>query len=196
MGGKAVRQFQLGGVMQSLDVKARIGRWQARSWVIAARALLGNSGSLVARIAGRLPLRQFGKFCLVGTSGLVIDMAVLHCLVEWFAWNVSLSKFCSAETAMLSNFFLNEFWTFRGVAEAGAGGRRVALRMLKFQAICGAGIGWAVLLLNLFHRRLGISLYAANLFAILLVTLWNFWMNAVFNWGGERRVHGEFAIED
>jgi putative flippase GtrA len=33
-------------------------------------------------------------------------------------------------------------------------------------------------------------LYAANLLAILLVTLWNFWMNAIFNWGGPTKAPG------
>jgi dolichol-phosphate mannosyltransferase len=139
--------------------------------------------TIILRAARRVRLEQFARFCVVGTSGLMVDMAALHCLVRWLGWDVSLSKLCSAETAMLSNFFLNEVWTFRGLARAGAGGRGLILRLLKFQAICGAGIGLAVLLLNLFYRRLGINLYAANLLAILLVTLWNFWMNAVFNWG-------------
>ena len=87
-------------------------------------------------------------------------------------------------------FFWNEVWTFRGLAPTAAGGRGLVFRLLKFQAICGAGIGLAVLLLNLFYRHWGLNLYAANLLAILLVTLWNFWMNAIFNWGGPTKAPG------
>lgn len=141
-----------------------------------------RAGPLAASLAERLRVRQFAKFCVVGTSGLAVDMAGLHLLVRWLGWNVSLAKLCSAETALLSNFLLNEFWTFRAVGGGGAGVWALALRLSKFQAICGAGIGWAVLLLNVFYRGLGINLYVANLLAILLVTLWNFWMNALFNW--------------
>ena len=135
------------------------------------------------RLAHALRAGQFAKFCLVGASGVAVDMAVLHCLVEWLGVNLSLGKLCSAEAAMLNNFLWNELWTFRGSASEAAGGRGRVSRLLKFQAICGAGIGLAVLLLNIFYSYVGMNLYAANLLAILLVTLWNFWLNALFNWG-------------
>ena len=127
-------------------------------------------------------LRQFVKFCVVGASGVLVDMAVLHILARSLGWNVSVSKLCSAELAMLSNFLLNEVWTFRGLGAAGDRSWGLLRRLVKFQAICGAGIGFAVLLLNLFYAHFGLNLYLSNLLAILLVTLWNFWMNALFNW--------------
>jgi len=130
-------------------------------------------------------LRQFAKFCVVGASGVVVDMAVLHGLTSWCGWNVSLSKLCSAETAMLNNFLWNEIWTFRQAAGEQRRFSSIARRLLRFHAICGAGIGLAVLLLHAGHGVLGINLYAANLLAILLVTLWNFWLNARFNWRAE-----------
>lgn len=132
-------------------------------------------------------LRQFVKLCLVGGSGVIVDMTVLRCLVGALGWNLSLSKFCSAEFAMLSNFALNEVWTFRGHITGAGNGFGLFGRLVKFQAICGAGIGFAVLLLNLFYRLLGLNLYAANLLAILMVTVWSFWMNARYNWGQPRR---------
>lgn len=141
----------------------------------------------IKAFALRLRLRQFLKFCVVGTSGLLVDMAVLHVLAMGLGWNVSLSKLCSAELAMLSNFLLNEVWTFRTLSAVDNGRWASLRRLVKFQAICGVGIGFAVLLLNLFYRRFGFNLYLANLLAILLVTLWNFWMNAIFNWGAGRR---------
>jgi len=139
-------------------------------------------------LAGNVRVRQFAKFCVVGLSGVVVDMALLHLLADprCLGWNVSLSKACSAEAAMLSNFLLNEVWTFRGFGRAG-GARAVAARLVKFQLICGVGIGLAVVLLNLFYRNLGLNLYVANLLVIGLVTVWNFSMNAFFNWGVERK---------
>ena len=131
----------------------------------------------------RLRLRQFVRFCVVGGSGVVVDMAVLHVLAGWCGWHVSLSKLGAAETALLSNFFWNEIWTFSPAAAARRQPAQIAWRLLRFHAICGAGIGLAVLLLDLFHGTLGLNLYAANLLAIGLVTLWNFGLNARFNWG-------------
>jgi dolichol-phosphate mannosyltransferase len=145
-------------------------------------------------LAGKSRFAQFAKFCLVGASGVLVDMAVLHCLARELGWNVNLSKLCSAEAAMLSNFVWNEIWTFRGAAVEASGAWRLIIRLLKFQAICGAGIGLAIVLLSLFYRCLGINLYASNFLAILLVTLWNFWMNALFNWGGRHKGSGERLV--
>jgi dolichol-phosphate mannosyltransferase len=118
----------------------------------------------------------------VGGSGVVVDMAILYLLADpkMLAWNLTIAKVCAAETAMLNNFLWNEVWTFRDAGKCEQCG--VVRRLLLFNAICGIGIALAVFFLHLFHTWLGINLYLANFFAIVLVTLWNFWMNALFNW--------------
>jgi dolichol-phosphate mannosyltransferase len=136
------------------------------------------------RCAKGLGLRigQFMKFCLVGGSGVLVDMAVLYLLADpaTLAWNLTAAKVCSAEGALLNNFCWNEVWTFRAAARRAPGGW--LRRLVGFHAICGVGIGLAVLLLHLFHTWLGFNVYIANLLAIFLVTLWNFSMNAACNW--------------
>ena len=147
-------------------------------------------------------LQQFVKFCLVGASGLFVDMGVLFLLADprCLGLSVTLSKICSAEAALTSNFVWNELWTFRASSaaltlqrfNASTGTQPSTLnsqhlrlllnRFLAFNAICGIGIGFAVLLLKLFHACFGWNLYLANLLAIGMVTLWNFGMNAHFNW--------------
>ncbi|MCL4789771.1 MAG: GtrA family protein [Verrucomicrobia bacterium] len=148
-------------------------------------------------------LRQFVKFCLVGGSGTLVDMGVLYVLADpkALALNIAFSKICAAEVALVNNFVWNEFWTFRS-SDSGAGILPVSSsdkpsharqagslshsprlrRFLFFNAICGLGILFAVLLLHLFHTLLGWNLYVSNLVTIGLVTLWNFGMNARFNW--------------
>jgi len=131
---------------------------------------------------GWLRFRQFVKFCLVGGSGVVVDMTVLYLLADpkMLAWNVIMAKIFSAEVAMLNNFLWNETWTFQEAIHDGA--RGFMYRLLRFHVICGIGIGLAVFLLHMFHNWLSVNLYVANFLAILLVTFWNFWMNALFNW--------------
>lgn len=129
-----------------------------------------------------LRLGQFIRFCIVGGSGVVVDMVALFVLVDFrmLGWNVIVGKIGAAEVAMLNNFFWNELWTFRNVVEQAKGG--VVRRLICFHAVCGIGIGLAVLFIHLFHFALGFNLYVANLLAILLVTFWNYWINAIFNW--------------
>ena len=149
-------------------------------------------------------LLQFIKFCCVGGSGLVVDMAILALLADprFLGLNMALSKVLAAEVAMVNNFIWNELWTFRphSLAPIGAEGRGegagssnpkseirnpksgLLRRFLTFNAICGIGIALAVLFLHFFHTWLGWNLYASNFFAILLVTFWNFAMNIRLNW--------------
>ena len=121
----------------------------------------------------------------MGAVGFLIDMAMLHLLVRHCNWDINISKLCSAETAMLNNFALNEMWTFRGCGSASRLGCGWGWRLLRFQAICGVGIGVAVMLLSVFYRGFNFNLYMANCLTIMLVTLWNFSMNVLFNWSDE-----------
>jgi dolichol-phosphate mannosyltransferase len=144
---------------------------------------IGNRIERILSHEGNLRITQFLKFCLVGGSGVAVDMTILHFLAspQWVGWNANLSKICSAEVAILNNFLWNDMWTFSSRGKK-RGLYETAKHLLRFNAICGAGIGMAVFWLHLFYSWLGLNLYLSNLFAILLVTLWNFWVNAVFNW--------------
>ena len=135
-------------------------------------------------LAQSLQVLPFTKFCLIGSLGVVVDMSVLCVLADarGLGWSVSVSKLCSAEIALLHNYFWNEFWTFRSPGKGREPPFCRGRRILRFQAICGVGIGIAVLVLRVLHTGLGFNLYAANLAAIVTATLWNFWMNARFNW--------------
>ncbi len=149
----------------------------------------------------RVQFVQFTKFCIVGGSGVVIDMGILYLLADpsRLALNITLSKICAADVAMINNFIWNEIWTFRiRYPHRGEGGCKpvqvethltktnarnsLLCRFVLFSAICGIGIGLAVPLLHLFHAWLGLNLYLANLLAIVLVTAWNYCANALFTW--------------
>ena len=129
-------------------------------------------------------LLQFVKFCLVGGTGVVVDMGVLFLLADprTLGLNITFSKACAAEIALLNNFVWNELWTFRSADRHEPCSRGVARRLVFFNGVCAAGILFAVLLLHFFHTLLGWNLYLSNLLAIGLVTLWNFGINARFNW--------------
>jgi len=140
----------------------------------------------------RLHAHRFFKFCLVGGSGVAVDMVFLFLFSDprCLGLGAVLSKVLSAEVAMINNFIWNELWTFRHTA--GAKGEGVdslpkdrVRRFFIFNTICGMGIGLAVFLLHLLHERLGWNLYLSNLMAIVLVTFLNFTLNSRFNWNGK-----------
>ncbi len=127
---------------------------------------------------------RYVRFCVVGASGMGVDMAMLWLLADprMLGWNLTWSKVLAAEAALVNNFAWNELWTFRGLA-GGAGGWRGRLgRLAKFHLICLAGIGWGVLLLQAQVAGLGLNVYLANFLAIVAVSVWNFALNLKFGW--------------
>jgi dolichol-phosphate mannosyltransferase len=129
-------------------------------------------------------LKRYIRFGVVGASGVVVDMVVLFLLSDpkMLALNLSLGKALAAETALVNNFVWNELWTFGDISAAQSHWRGRLVRFGKFNLICLAGIGLSILLLNIQTRFLAINVYLANLIAIALVSLWNFWLNVKFSW--------------
>jgi dolichol-phosphate mannosyltransferase len=123
----------------------------------------------------QVPLKRFLQFGLVGLSGVFVDMAIFYLLSDPSAlgWGLTRSKIIAAEIAVMNNFAWNDFWTFRDIASQQRGWRNL---------ICLAGVILNVLLMNLLFNVFGVNRYVANLLAIAMVTLWNFWLNLKLSW--------------
>ena len=132
----------------------------------------------------RVPVKRFFKFGLVGFSGVFVDMAIFYLLSDasTLGWGLTRSKIIAAEVAVLNNFLWNDLWTFRDLAEQQFGLRKLIKRFVKFNLICLVGIGLNLIILNLLYNYLGVNKYIANLIAIAIVTIWNFWFNLKLSW--------------
>lgn len=131
-----------------------------------------------------LQASSFVRFCVVGASGVVIDMSLLYLLSDpsTLHWGLTRSKFLAAEAALMNNFIWNDLWTFGEISrEQKTMGQR-AKRFLKFNAICSLGIVLNILILNIEFNYFHMNRYIANLVAIALVTLWNYKSNKEFSW--------------
>lgn len=79
------------------------------------------------------------KFCLVGGSGLVVNLAVVWVgnevafvtLAEW--WRTSISYALAIFVSILTNFLLNDGWTWRDRRRGGAG--QWFVRLGKYYAV-------------------------------------------------------------
>jgi putative flippase GtrA len=102
--------------------------------------LLHMVEALALRFISWLPLRyqntarQFVKFAITGTVGAVVDFGTYGILTRAFGWTstylvlgyqISAPNNVSVFLAILSNFILNKYWTFRtpggNIAGQGAG---------------------------------------------------------------------------
>jgi dolichol-phosphate mannosyltransferase len=131
-----------------------------------------------------LQISSFFRFCVVGASGVVVDMSLLFLLSDpkMLGWGLTRSKILAAEAALLNNFIWNDAWTFGDIAKhQNTLGQRVK-RFLKFNAICSLGIFFNVVIINIEFNFFHMNRYLANLIAIGLVTLWNYKTNKEFSW--------------
>jgi dolichol-phosphate mannosyltransferase len=130
------------------------------------------------------PIGRFLRFGLVGLSGVFVDMAILYLLSDpsTLALPLTRSKIIAGEIAILNNFLWNDAWTFADVAMQQKGLKQRLKRFLKFNIICLAGLAINVLVLNLVFNFVISNRYIANLIAIAVATVWNFWVNLKLSW--------------
>jgi dolichol-phosphate mannosyltransferase len=143
-----------------------------------------RAGGRLSHLHRRFPLKRFVRFGVVGLSGVVVDMAILYLLHTSLGLPLTRSKLVAAEVAIVNNFIWNDAWTFADVSVRQRGWSARLKRFLKFNVICLAGLVLNVMVLNLIYNVIFGQRwpYLANLIAIALVTVWNFWLNLKLSW--------------
>jgi dolichol-phosphate mannosyltransferase len=138
----------------------------------------------LGKISQSFPFGRFLRFGLVGLSGVFVDMVMLYLLSDsaTLALPLTRSKMIAGEIAIFNNFLWNDAWTFADVTMQQQEWRHRLKRFLKFNMICLAGLLLNVLVLNLLFNKFHINRYAANLMAIAVATIWNFWVNLKLSW--------------
>lgn len=128
--------------------------------------------------------QRYVKFCVVGGSGVFVDMGIIFILAgeSMLDWNPSISKAIAAEAAIINNFYWNDIWSFRGLTDADDNMRKRMARFMRFNLVCLSGIILSIALLNIQLYLLGLNLLLANLNAIILVSVWNFLLVLKFGW--------------
>ena len=132
---------------------------------------------------------RFVRFCIVGGSGVLINMGALWLLHVRLGFNLGRSSVIAISLAILSNFLWNNFWTFQtqGIQ---------AHRLTKFIIISLVGMAINIAVLH-FLVALGAQLMPrvsserfvmpANLIGIIAATGWNFFANTRWTWGSDER---------
>ena len=121
---------------------------------------------------------EFIKFCVTGTSGVMVNMAGYTLLTRFLGIPIEIASPIAIETSILSNFFLNNVWTFRNRETAGY----CLTKLLRFHTVAAlAGVTNYSLLL-LLVKILGWWDIAANLIGIMIGTAINYSMNSLWTW--------------
>ena len=149
-----------------------------------ARATFAADTGLAATRAGRALRRphnwvQLAKFCTVGASGYVVNLAVFSALVIGADLDYRLAAVCSFLVAVTNNYIWNRLWTFHG--ERG----HFAYQGMRFFIVATLALGANVLVLDLLVA-LGLPEVPAQAIAIVVVTPFNFVGNKLWSFRKRR----------
>lgn len=111
------------------------------------------------------------KFSVVGLSGMVIDFGLTWLLKEKVKINAYLANSAGFIAAASSNYLWNRLWTF------GSNSSEITREYFSFVLIAIIGLLINNGVIYLLTKRWKMNFYLAKLFAIAVVTLWNFSMN-------------------
>ena len=117
---------------------------------------------------------QLAKFCLVGATGYVVNLARLHAPLRGFYVHYRPAAVCSFGVAVTNNYLWNRLWTFRG--QRGH---------FYYQGLRFFIVAWCALAANLIVLRalvgLGMDAVTAQALAIIVVTPVNFIGNKLWS---------------
>lgn len=135
--------------------------------------------TFLTRFMNKLEPARFFKFCLVGLSGVGVNVGLFFVLTRFFGIYDLISIASSVEASILSNFALNEIWTFRDRARFARG---ILRRALKYNLVCIGGLAICYGIYVPFTRLFGMYDLLSLLFGIIGATIWNYCMSLMWAW--------------
>jgi dolichol-phosphate mannosyltransferase len=136
-----------------------------------------------ARVSGALRRRgnweQLAKFCVVGATGYVVNLAVYTLLLRGFDLHYLPAAMCSFLVAVTNNYTWNRLWTFRRSRG------HVVFQGMRFFVVSVLALGANLVVLHLLVQ-LGVGEVAAQAVAIVLVTPVNFVGNKLWSFRSRR----------
>lgn len=121
--------------------------------------------------------RRFLCFSLVGLSGVFVNMFIYWVLVK-FNLEVKVAGLVSAFIAMLSNFYLNDRFTWANIRND-----IFWIRGVKFIITSLIGIGINVSVLGIFFYKFNFNYLFSNFIGIVAAISWNYTINNIWTWG-------------
>ena len=120
--------------------------------------------------------RRFMKFNLVGLTGVVVNEGLLVLLVSYGVYYIYASAI-AIEVSIISNFVLNDLWTFRDRRHGHA-----AIRFLKFNGLMLVGLAVNLVILYFGTDYLKINYAVSNLAGIAVAFLVRYWLSVKYAW--------------
>jgi len=148
---------------------------------LSARQQIDYLKHLYSLMRRKGELVRFLKFCLVGASGVGVNEGLLWLLKQFAGLPLWLSSAISIEASIISNYTLNDYFTFPD--RRSQGGKSFLKRLAKFNVVSLAGLGINMGILLLLTNQFGEEYYLLfNLCGIVIAFLWNYLVNSWWTW--------------
>lgn len=161
---------------------SKLNARQQISYLRHILSLMRRTGELV----------RFLKFCLVGGSGVGVNVGLYWLLTRFAGFtpldnaaigNIlsgNLALMISIETSIITNFTLNNFFTFADRNKKGV--TAFLSRLLNFNLICLIGALIQIGVTNLLAVGFGLYDLFSLIIAIIVAMLWNYFLNNWWTW--------------
>jgi len=119
-------------------------------------------------------VNKFIKFGVVGASGVIVDFGFTFLGKEILKIQKYIANCIGFTIAASTNYVLNRVWTFHSQNPD------IGIEYSKFLLISLIGLGINTFILWTLVSKMKWNFYVSKLFAIGVVTLWNFVFNMIF----------------
>ena len=120
---------------------------------------------------------HFTRFAIVGAIGVVVNEGLLVLFYQYMGVYLLTASAVAIEISILSNFVLNDLWTFRDRRSGNP-----AVRLVKFNALMLAGLAVNLAVLDVGTAYFAIAADVANLVGIALAFLLRYALSVKYAW--------------
>jgi dolichol-phosphate mannosyltransferase len=133
------------------------------------------------------PIQKFVRFGSVGTSGAIINLFVLTIFVKLFHIEVLTSDLVAIEISIISNFFFNHFYTFKGYGSYDPQRDKeqlhaLLLKLSKFNIGALGGAAISFLSFSFFFKYVRINYIVSDVLSICIAMSWNYFISTKYVW--------------
>jgi putative flippase GtrA len=148
---------------------------------------LSRDNVVVARYIGLA--RRFSKFSLVGASGSAMNFALFWLLTERLGVHYLAASTIAFELSMLSNYLLNNNWTFADRKPSVFSARG----LISYQIVSLGSLATNLIVVHVLVDLGDFRPVVANVFAIGSGAAWNFCANVMWTWRAGHDVRRSLA---
>ncbi|MBL7138542.1 MAG: GtrA family protein [Bacteroidales bacterium] len=119
-------------------------------------------------------LLKFVKFGIVGFSGVIVDFSITFVCKEYLRIQKYIANAIGFTIAATTNYLLNRVWTFE------SHNPNIMLEFTRFFVIALIGLGINSAIVWAMSGKLRVNFYLSKVVATIVVTTWNFLINAYY----------------